>query len=222
MVNKSKQGEYKGKSKKETSEEKKIKSILTNSKKLDQAKKLIQGMSLDERRELRATLNSSDRRDRYGLKEKISYDDIKRLIKLLDKEEEQVKLYPVEELRPIAWSKTVTIFDVYETDEENFVPYISPLATVGTGSSSSGDTEENTGNTTNPDSELYTEISGIIQKYYEKPSDGWNSLTNSLRSAETKEEVQKLISKQKKKKGQENTSYVSVQHEILKAKGITF
>lgn len=41
-------------------------------------------------------------------------------------------LLKTSELRPLPFSKTVTLFDVYETDEENFEPYISPLATVGT------------------------------------------------------------------------------------------
>ena len=50
---------------------------------------------------------------------------------------EQTKLLKVNELRPLPFSKTVTLFEVYETDEENFEPYISPLATVGTLPSSS-------------------------------------------------------------------------------------
>ena len=51
-------------------------------------------------------------------------------------------LLKTSELRPLPFSKTVTLFDVYETDEENFEPYISPLATVGTVSSSSTNTTD--------------------------------------------------------------------------------
>ena len=54
-------------------------------------------------------------------------------------------LFKVDELRPLPFSKTVTLFDVYETDEENFEPYISPLAIVGTiPSSSSSETQTST------------------------------------------------------------------------------
>ena len=54
-------------------------------------------------------------------------------------------LLKTSELRPLPFSKTVTLFDVYETDEENFEPYISPLATVGTiPSSSSSETQTST------------------------------------------------------------------------------
>lgn len=71
---------------------------------------------------------------------KLSGDDVKKFLEYLDKyKEENTKLFTVDELRPISWSKTVTLFDVYETDEESFTPYISPLATVGavnTGNSS--------------------------------------------------------------------------------------
>ena len=51
-------------------------------------------------------------------------------------------LLKTSELRPLPFSKTVTLFDVYETDEENFEPYISPLATVGTIPSSSTNTTD--------------------------------------------------------------------------------
>ena len=54
----------------------------------------------------------------------------------------EIDLYNVSELRPLIFSKTVTLFDVYETDEENFEPYISPLATVGTIPSSSTNTTD--------------------------------------------------------------------------------
>lgn len=60
---------------------------------------------------------------------------------VIDKYEEEtgqnVELYKTSELRPLPFSKTVTLFDVYETDEENFVPYVSPLATVGSVNTSS-------------------------------------------------------------------------------------
>lgn len=52
-------------------------------------------------------------------------------------EEKKPKLLKIRELHPSPFSKKVILFDVYETDEENFEPYISPLATVGKISSSS-------------------------------------------------------------------------------------
>lgn len=54
-----------------------------------------------------------------------------------EKEEEKPQLLKIGELHPSPFSKKVILFDVYETDEENFEPYISPLATVGEISSSS-------------------------------------------------------------------------------------
>ena len=60
-------------------------------------------------------------------------DNLNEIVSKAQKEEKaNDDLYKVSELRPLPFSKTVTIFDVYETDEENFEPYISPLATVGT------------------------------------------------------------------------------------------
>lgn len=55
-------------------------------------------------------------------------------------------LLKTSELRPLPFSKTVTLFDVYETDEENFEPYISPLATVGTIPSSNTNTTDTNSN----------------------------------------------------------------------------
>lgn len=54
-----------------------------------------------------------------------------------EEEEEKPQLLKIGELHPSPFSKKVILFDVYETDEENFEPYISPLATVGEISSSS-------------------------------------------------------------------------------------
>lgn len=57
-------------------------------------------------------------------------------------EDNDKNLLKTSELRPLPFSKTVTLFDVYETDEENFEPYISPLATVGTIPSTSSTSAE--------------------------------------------------------------------------------
>lgn len=70
-------------------------------------------------------------------------DNLNEIVSKAQKEEKaNDDLYKVSELRPLPFSKTVTIFDVYETDEENFEPYISPLATVGTIPSSSTNTTD--------------------------------------------------------------------------------
>ena len=57
-------------------------------------------------------------------------DEIHTIEEQLSKKENK-GLFKVGELRPGTWSKTITIFDVYETDEEGFQPYVSPLAVVG-------------------------------------------------------------------------------------------
>ena len=132
MVNVSEQGYYQGQSKEETNDERKIKSILTNSKNLTKAQETIQSLNRENRQHLKAILLSSERNDYYQLKSKLSEKDVSKLLELIEKENEKVTLFKTDELRPVSWSKTVTVFDVYETDEENFIPYISPLATVGT------------------------------------------------------------------------------------------
>lgn len=69
---------------------------------------------------------------------------------------------------------------------------------------------------------LYTQISKILQDNYEKPSEGWNCLTNKVRLAKDGDEIGKLLSAQKKKKGKETTSYIDVRHEIQKLRGMGY
>lgn len=78
--------------------------------------------------------------------------------------EEKNELFKVDELRPLPFSKTVTLFDVYETDEENFEPYISPLATVGTLPSTATSSSETQTNPTeqNTEENQEQENSGIL------------------------------------------------------------
>ena len=77
--------------------------------------------------------------------------------------EDNNNLYRVDELRPLPFSKTVTLFDVYETDEENFEPYISPLATVGTLPQSSNQTvDENQEDLLNTEQEQTEENKGLL------------------------------------------------------------
>lgn len=208
----------------ETSEEKKIKSILSSTKNIDKARKLIKEMSRDEQRELRAALNSSDRVDRYGLKKSLSRDDRILLLEMLDHEEEHIVLYGANELRPAVWSKTITLFDVYETDEENFEPYISPLATVnGVSPESETETSEQQGETAKAegDKTVYTQISEILQANYEKPSEGWNSFTNNVRLAKTGDDIGKILAKHKKKEGNSKT-HIDIRHDIQKVLGMTY
>lgn len=68
----------------------------------------------------------------------------------------------------------------------------------------------------------YSQISEILQKYYEKPSEGWNSITNKVRLSKTEAEIKGHITKLQKKKGQEMKSYVDVKHEIQKVLGINY
>lgn len=85
--------------------------------------------------------------------------------KAQEEEKANDDLYKVSELRPLPFSKTVTIFDVYETDEENFEPYISPLATVGTlptsETSTSAETQTNAEDQTTEESQEQ-ESSGLL------------------------------------------------------------
>lgn len=66
--------------------------------------------------------------------------------------EEKPKLLKIGELHPSPFSKKVILFDVYETDEENFEPYISPLATVGAVSSSSSASSDSSSSSSSGDS----------------------------------------------------------------------
>ena len=109
---------------------KELESIFKNSSTTKQLKKHINNANRYELQRLRSILLENERTG--SLKTKLSEEDINRLMKLIDKKmEEPVELLKTNELRPLPFSKTVTIFDVYETDEENWTPYISPLATVG-------------------------------------------------------------------------------------------
>lgn len=67
-------------------------------------------------------------------------------------EEEKPQLLKIGELHPSPFSKKVILFDVYETDEENFEPYISPLATVGEISSSSSASSDSSSSSSSGDS----------------------------------------------------------------------
>ncbi len=133
------------------------------------------------------------------------------------------KLFKVSELRPLVWSKTVTGFDGYETDEENCEPYRSPLAIYGDAVPSSSTSTDGTDSGSEEGSaSVWTQIAEIVQKYYDKPSNGWDSLIRSLKDAKTGDEIGKILSKQKKKKGQENQSYVSVRHEIQSVRNMGY
>ncbi len=85
-----------------------------------------------------------------------------------------------------------------------------------TGGDSDGSSDEEGAKT------VWTQIAEIVQKYYDKPSNGWDSLIRSLKDAKTGDEIGKILSKQKKKKGQENQSYVSVRHEIQSVRNMGY
>ena len=141
------------------------------------------------------------------------------------KEEEKPQLLKIGELHPSPFSKKVILFDVYETDEENFEPYISPLATVGAISSSSSDSSSSGGSSSSSSStddssssssdssssggsskkkkkktnKYYTPVAKVLQTYY--ISNNWNSFINRVRFCTTKQAVRNIIKGHKKRKG---------------------
>lgn len=144
---------------------KKIESLLSDPKSLKKAQSIIESLDRNSRKELRTLLKSSARNN---LDKEISSIDIKRLLGILDKLEEKKSLLKEDELRPAPWSKTVTLFDVYVTDEENFVPYVSPLATVGTIETSSS---TNTGDEGTDTASQIEETIGTTDNGSEEDSD---------------------------------------------------
>ena len=142
-----------------------------------------------------------------------------------EEEEEKPQLLKIGELHPSPFSKKVILFDVYETDEENFEPYISPLATVGAvSSSSSSDSSSSTDSSSSSSSDdssssdssssssgggsskkkkktnkYYTPVAKVLQTYY--ISNNWNSFINRVRFCTTKQAVRNIIKGHKKRKG---------------------
>ena len=96
------------------------------------------------------------------------------------------------------------------------------IVTDYSGDSTTDDTTSTDGTTSNTGESPYAQVSEILQKYYEKPSEGWNSITNKVRLCKTEAEIKGHITKLQKKKGQENKSYVDVKHEIQKVLGINY
>lgn len=156
-----------------------------------------------------------------------------------EEEEEKPQLLKIGELHPSPFSKKVILFDVYETDEENFEPYISPLATVGAistssdssdssssssdssssssddSSSSSDDSSSSGGSSKNKKkkktNKYYTPVAKVLQTYY--ISNNWNSFINRVRFCTTKQAVRNIIKGHKKRKGMQIISdeYIATQ-----------
>ena len=148
-----------------------------------------------------------------------------------EEEEEKPQLLKIGELHPSPFSKKVILFDVYETDEENFEPYISPLATVGeisssssassSDSSSSGDSSSDSSSSSSDDSSSSSSDSSSsggsskkkkkkTNKYYTPVakvlqtyfiSNNWNSFINRVRFCTTKQAVRNIIKGHKRRKG---------------------
>lgn len=145
-----------------------------------------------------------------------------------EEEEEKPQLLKIGELHPSPFSKKVILFDVYETDEENFEPYISPLATVGeiSSSSSSGSSSSDSSESSASDSssssddsssssdssssggsskkkkktnKYYTPVAKVLQTYF--VSNNWNSFINRVRFCTTKQAVRNIIKGHKRRKG---------------------
>ena len=144
--------------------------------------------------------------------------------------EEKPKLLKIGELHPSPFSKKVILFDVYETYEENFEPYISPLATVGavssssassdsSSSSSSGDSSSDSSSSSDDSSSSSGDSSSSggsskkkkkTNKYYTPVakvlqtyfvSNNWNSFINRVRFCTTKQAVRNIIKGHKRRKG---------------------
>lgn len=155
-----------------------------------------------------------------------------------EEEEKKPQLLKIGELHPSPFSKKVILFDVYETDEENFEPYISPLATVGeisssssssSDSSSSGDSSSDSSSSSDDSSssessssggsskkkkktnKYYTPVAKVLQTYY--ISNNWNSFINRVRFCTTKQAVRNIIKGHKKRKGMQIISdeYIATQ-----------
>lgn len=147
-----------------------------------------------------------------------------------EEEEEKPQLLKIGELHPSPFSKKVILFDVYETDEENFEPYISPLATVGeissssSGSSSSDSSESSASDSSSSSSDDSSSSSSDssssggkskkkkkkTNKYYTPVakvlqtyyiSNNWNSFINRVRFCTTKQAVRNIIKGHKRRKG---------------------
>lgn len=120
-------------------------------------------------------------------------------------------------------AKTITITDEYLVNRFGTVEAetkAEKIVTDYTGDSSGVSAGNETGE--QETASLYSQISQILQDNYEKPAEGWNSLTNKVRLAKDGNEIGKLLSAQKKKQGKENKSYVDVRHEIQKLRGMGY
>lgn len=120
---------------------------------------------------------------------------------------------------------TITITDEYLVNrfgEVNAELEAKKIVTDYSGDSSASADSSSEGNGATKEQSTYSQISGVIQKYYDKPSEGWNSLTNKLRKAETGDEIGNILKNLKKKKGQEKKSVVDVRHEIQKIRGMGY
>ena len=154
---------------KPTKNDSKVEDFFKKGNNLNKVKKILQELSTDERKEVRAKLNQLAKTNQ--LYQKLTKKDVEKLLNLLNDFDEQITLYKTNELRPISFSKVVTIFDVYETDEENFQPYISPLATVGTLPNSSSSTDTTSSEDASSSGESTEEEGGLLDGIFPSTSE---------------------------------------------------
>ena len=102
--------------------------VLNNANNTKKVKKQIEAMNKTSLQMLTAILKKTKEAQATR---KLTQKEINDILGIISEKEKQKTLLKTTELRPATWSKTITVFDVYETDEEGFMPYISPLATVG-------------------------------------------------------------------------------------------
>ena len=123
-------------------------------------------------------------------------------------------------------ANTITITDEYLINRFGEVSADLEAEKIVTDYSGDGTNTEGTGtasgDSATQDPSQWTQIATILQKYYEKPSGGWDDLIRGCRDAKTGDEIGKLISKQKMKKGYEHTSHVSIRHEIQTVRGMGY
>ena len=118
------------------------------------------------------------------------------------------------------WLTNITLSDyapsLSTVDEEN-VKETEDGSTEGEG----GETPSEGGEQTS--SALWTAIAEILQKYYEKPSDGWNNKIQTIREAKKYDpDIKNVIVPLTKKNEYKNKTTVDIGHDICDIMGITY
>lgn len=79
---------------------------------------------------------------------------------------------------------------------------------------------DGTGSSNGDSGSQWSQIASVLQKYYEKPSTGWNSAIQSIRDAKTWDDVNAVTSKMTKKQEYKDTRYSEVNKQLVDIMGI--